>query len=165
MSDRTSEDSDAGRTPRRAARLLATDRAGRLLLFRVRRPNGTIFWATPGGGLEAGESWTEAARREAREELALEIDDPGPIVWTVSPRLTMATCHATPILQEERYFRISLDAWRASGAVADFHAEEGIEGARFWSPAEIVRAQEVGEPEIFPEELGSFLLRGPASEA
>jgi 8-oxo-dGTP pyrophosphatase MutT (NUDIX family) len=56
---------------RRAARLVIRDEAGRVLLFRHARPDGTTFWATPGGGLEPDESFDAAAVRELREETGL----------------------------------------------------------------------------------------------
>jgi len=43
----------------------AVDRLGRLLLVQ-RSDDGT--WGLPGGGLEPGESWSDAAVRECREE-------------------------------------------------------------------------------------------------
>ena len=54
---------------RKAARLLVLDGRGRILLFRHSDPNGNAFWATPGGGVEPGETFEQAARRESVEEL------------------------------------------------------------------------------------------------
>ncbi|HEY2070919.1 MAG TPA: NUDIX domain-containing protein [Rhizomicrobium sp.] len=68
--------------PRRAARVILLDDAGRVLLIRfvIPRSDGPFaFWATPGGGVEPGESDLDAARRELREELGLETDLAGPI--------------------------------------------------------------------------------------
>lgn len=45
------------------------DAYGRILLMR-RAKEGT--WGIPGGGVEPGESWTEAALRECREETGWE---------------------------------------------------------------------------------------------
>ena len=52
--------------------LLATDPAGRLLLQR-RSDDGT--WSLVGGYLEIGESPAEAVRREAQEEVGLELGE------------------------------------------------------------------------------------------
>jgi 8-oxo-dGTP pyrophosphatase MutT (NUDIX family) len=43
-----------------------------LLLLRWRDPgDGRVVWEPPGGGVEPGESWEAAARRELREEAGL----------------------------------------------------------------------------------------------
>ncbi len=52
----------------------AVVRDGRLLLTR-REDNG--LWCLPGGGVDSGESWSEAAVREVREETGLEVDVDG----------------------------------------------------------------------------------------
>ena len=56
---------------RRASRLNVIDSQGRKLLFRHARHNEQMFWATPGGGLEPGETFEHAALREAGEELGI----------------------------------------------------------------------------------------------
>ena len=67
---------------RRTARVMVFDPAGRVLLIRcaVMRPDGEfVFWLTAGGEIEAGETPLEAARRELREELGLEVEVLGPV--------------------------------------------------------------------------------------
>lgn len=49
-------------------------RAGRLLLIQRKGAHGAGTWATPGGHLEYGEDPTDCARREAREEVGVEVD-------------------------------------------------------------------------------------------
>jgi 8-oxo-dGTP pyrophosphatase MutT (NUDIX family) len=58
------------------------DLAGRVLLIRcaVMRGDGEfVFWLTPGGEIEAGETPLEAARRELAEELGLRVEVVGPV--------------------------------------------------------------------------------------
>jgi len=66
---------------RRTARVMVFDPAGRVLLIRcaVMRADGEfVFWLTPGGEIEAGETPMEAAVRELREELGLTGEVVGP---------------------------------------------------------------------------------------
>jgi 8-oxo-dGTP pyrophosphatase MutT (NUDIX family) len=67
---------------RRSARAILLDRCGRVLLIRfsVLRVGRTfVFWAPPGGSVEAGETDLEAARREIKEEMAIDVDLTGPV--------------------------------------------------------------------------------------
>jgi 8-oxo-dGTP diphosphatase len=50
-------------------------RHGRVLLGRRRGSHGSGYYAAPGGHIEFGESFEQAARREVREETGLEIVD------------------------------------------------------------------------------------------
>jgi 8-oxo-dGTP pyrophosphatase MutT (NUDIX family) len=56
---------------RRASRLILLDGQRRVLLLRHAGTNREAFWAPPGGGLESGETFEQAACREACEELGL----------------------------------------------------------------------------------------------
>lgn len=71
-----------GPVPRRSARVILLDPAGRVLLlrFRLTRDGRPFeFWATPGGGVEPGEGDQEAALRELGEELGLVLPLAGPV--------------------------------------------------------------------------------------
>jgi 8-oxo-dGTP diphosphatase len=56
-----------------SARLILVE-DGRVLLVRHVHPDGRDFWCFPGGGVERGERVAEAARREAREELGIDVE-------------------------------------------------------------------------------------------
>src|SRR5437016_13732589 len=64
--------------PRQAGRAILRDAQGRVLLIHFVLPNMT-FWATPGGGVEAGETALAAAHRELREELGIDVPLEGPV--------------------------------------------------------------------------------------
>ena len=68
---------------RRSARVFLLSPAGEVLLIRfaVPQPDGEfVFWVTPGGEIEDGETEMEAARRELREELGLDLELHGPVL-------------------------------------------------------------------------------------
>ena len=74
-------------TSRVAARVVLLDPANRVLLFRYVEPwSRHAIWATPGGGLEPGETDAAAACREVVEETGLTDVALSPIIWTRESR-------------------------------------------------------------------------------
>jgi 8-oxo-dGTP diphosphatase len=51
--------------------VVVLDERDRVLLM---RRDGEGTWGLPGGGVEAGETWEQAARRECREETGWDVD-------------------------------------------------------------------------------------------
>ena len=68
-------------TFRRAARVILLDSTNRVLLMGFAY-HGRRWWCAPGGGLEDGEGYEHAARREVAEETGFEAGELGPWVWT-----------------------------------------------------------------------------------
>jgi ADP-ribose pyrophosphatase YjhB (NUDIX family) len=124
------------------------DEGGAVLLVRfvVPRAEGEfIFWALPGGEIEAGESEAEAAVREVMEELGLELQVVGPVYRDSNRFLHQGE------MQDNIDFLFKADCRRGEprliGATAD--EKEIMKEIRWWSVAEIEASRE----RIFPENL------------
>ena len=87
---------------RLATRAIVVDDAERILLVRFDFGD-RIVWATPGGGIEPGETDDAALRREVLEEAGLEGFELGPLVWTRTHRVPLGGGRWDG--QTERYYR------------------------------------------------------------
>ena len=59
--------------PKPVACVIATDHQGRIVLMRRATEPGKGRWTMPGGFVDLGESVEEAAKREAREEIGIDV--------------------------------------------------------------------------------------------
>ena len=135
--------------PRQAARAILRDDQGRVLLIRFVLPNMT-FWATPGGGVEPGETVAEAARRELQEELGIAVRLEGPIHTATG----IFAFEGELIENTDHFFH---GRWsgtpRLSGVTANERA--ALTQARWWTIEELEAARE----DFFPRDLVEVLRR------
>lgn len=123
---------------RPSARFLIFDAEGRMLLFRFAHKTGalagTVFWATPGGGVEPGESLAEAALRELAEETGLRPSSLGDPVARREAVMTMPDGD------------LSRDGWTPLEV-------EVMTEHRWWSQGELAATTET----VYPEKLAVML--------
>ncbi len=135
---------------RATARVLLLDPDGRILLMKGRLPSDPDapgVWFTVGGGLEPGESLTEAARREVLEETGFSDVTLGPVLW--SGEQVHHDRKGRPVVIKETYLvaicqggEPSRDAWQAL-------EREFVDDIRWWTSAELAACVEP----VFPLDL------------
>jgi ADP-ribose pyrophosphatase YjhB (NUDIX family) len=142
---------------RLTARALLLSPQDRLLLFRFEdtRPEGPhVFWATAGGGIEAGETVLEAVRREVFEETGMSELEIGPVVWRHE--------HVLELGGEEVLFREDYVLVRCLHEQVCTDRMEALERslvreARWWALGEIAGSSETIYPAGLARLLGPLL--------
>ena len=146
--------------PRAAVRALVVDASERVLLMRFENPvSREAWWATPGGGVEPGESEELTLRRELREECGLDLVAPGPVVWV---REHVFPWEGLLLRQSERFHLVRVDRHEVAPTV-DL-AAEGVHGHRWWTLAELEVTGERLAPAALARGVASLLSAGPPRE-
>lgn len=129
---------------RQAARLVVIDRAKSVLLVRYddRRTPGASFWATPGGGVEAGESARDAAQRELNEETGLLVSV-GPELWRARAEFRNLNGQVS---QDEFFYLVEV---AEIAPPVHNRSDEPISQHRWWKLSELRDSKEV----VYPEDL------------
>jgi deoxyinosine 3'endonuclease (endonuclease V)/8-oxo-dGTP pyrophosphatase MutT (NUDIX family) len=146
---------------RSVVRLVVLDASGRLLLFHTRDPHhpelGT-WWELPGGGIDHGETYREAAIRELREEtgIAVTASQLGSPRWR---RRASFRHRGTRRLQDEVVVAVRLDGPGpdVDGSERLDYEQEDYFDFRWWPVDEVVGSQERFYPGRLPALLGAFL--------
>ncbi|WPN32434.1 NUDIX domain-containing protein [Pseudomonas sp. P5_109] len=140
---------------RDSARLLVINPSRQVLLFHFQHTNdalaGQSHWATPGGGLEQGESFEAAAVRELFEETGLRVANVGASIS--ERRFAMMLPSGETVLSIERYFVVHTDNERVSREGWTAHEVRVMADHKWWSVAELRATSETMWPERLIEML------------
>jgi 8-oxo-dGTP pyrophosphatase MutT (NUDIX family) len=120
--------------------------SGRVLLLNASLAARRDFWICPGGGVEEGETWEQAAHREVREETGLSITL-GPPVWYRRHAYTDAG-RAYDLF--ERYFVGRSTSEQVAPCLPDVY----VRGHRWWSMDELLTS----DAEFTPRRLKELIV-------
>ena len=138
------------RIPRPAARILLVDGEDRVLLMRFTPDDRPPLWCTPGGAVDPGESYAQAARRELWEEVGLDIDCGPEVAQRICEFLTF---ERVEVIADERYFRVDIDRHEVrAGALTELE-QRVLAGSRWFARAELADWPET----IYPADLEQLL--------
>lgn len=138
------------RAARPAARILLVDGQDRVLLFRFTPPGRPPLWCTPGGAVDPGESFAQAARRELWEEVGLDVDCGPEVTRRTAEFLTF---EGVEVRADERYFRVAVETCEVRPQALTAMERSVLDSWRWFSRCDLADADEA----FFPEDLAQML--------
>lgn len=142
---------------RPSARVLVLDQFGCVLLFKFVHSDGPLggrtYWATPGGALEDGETFEDAALRELAEETGFPAQQLTGEVGRRSFELQLT--NGEVVWAEERFFGVRTTRNSISDRDWTENERDVLADHHWWSSEELRRTTEI----IFPDGLLEMVSR------
>lgn len=146
---------------RQSARLLVINPECKVLLFRFVHKEGALagddYWATPGGGLEHGETFEVAAIRELHEETGIVVSQIGTSLRESAFPLRLPS--GEMVTAVERYFVVQAQDQALSRAGWTLQETQVMAEHRWWSASDLRATGETVWPQFLVdmlEEAGVF---------
>ncbi|MBD2796824.1 NUDIX domain-containing protein [Xenorhabdus sp. 18] len=138
-----------------SSRLLIVNSSRKVLLFRFVHTNdalvGQSYWATPGGGVEHGESFEQAAIRELKEETGILRDNVGQHVAQRTFEMTLPS--GERVLAKERFFIVLSTEDEINTSEWTDNEKSVIRRHHWWELNELIQTQEI----IYPKDITKII--------
>lgn len=140
---------------RKSSRAIVLNKNNEIFLFQYRfdyLDDSKLIWITPGGGLDEGESFDDALKRELFEELGVQITESCPEIYFRNPLYTMK--NGEVIQSVEKFFLVTLDSEFFSFEHWTESEKKRMSVGKWWSMEEIQQS----EDEFFTKDIIRILM-------
>ena len=134
---------ERGMKVRKSSRAIVLNKENEIFLFQYMfdyLEDGKAIWITPGGGLEEGESFEDALKRELFEELGVQITESYPEVYYRNPVYTLK--NGKKVQSVEKFFLVRLEEDAFSFEHWSKSEKKRMLAGKWWSREKIEQSDE-----------------------